>query len=286
MAKAKWIGGALGLLSGGPIGALAGFVLGSLFDNLVDDAPSLNQSEQQGTYQQNAYQQSYGRSGYSQSHYGSTYRTQGFDQEARNGFLFSLLTLMAYIIKADGKIMHSEMETARRFLRDTFGQVGAAEGERIMLRLFEQQKQQEQQSPGSYRQTILNCCYQLRATVGASELLQIVSLLALLIKADGVVDSSEVNALRDITLALGLSEAEMNSMLNLGSTTLEQAYTVLEVSPTATDDEVRAAYKRLVLKHHPDRIANLGPDVIAAAEQKMKAINEAKDLIYKHRGMS
>lgn len=256
MATAKWIGGALGLLSGGPLGALAGFVLGSLFDNLTEERPMMNGN------------------------------AQHIDEPSRNGFLFALLTLMAYIIRADGKIMHSEMEAARRFLRNNFGEAAAVEGEQIMLRLFERQKQEDLNMPGSYRHTIMACCQQLKATMGAAELLQIVNLLAVLVKADGVVDQSEINALREITLALGLSESEMNSMLNLGSTTLEQAYAVLEVAPTASDDEVRAAYKRLVLKHHPDRVARLGNDVLAAAERKMKEINEAKDIIYKSRGMS
>ncbi|MBO4906905.1 MAG: TerB family tellurite resistance protein [Bacteroidaceae bacterium] len=282
MAKAKWIGGALGLLSGGPIGALAGFVLGSLFDNLIDEAPMMG--GQQGFGQDN-YQQDYRGNSYGYSS-DRARRAAHVNQEARNGFLFSLLTLMSYIIKADGKIMHSEMDAARNFLRTNFGPVAAVEGEQIMLKLFERQKQEELSAPGSYRQTIINCCYQLRASVGAAELLQILNLLALLVKADGVVATEEINALRDITIALGLSEAEMNSMLNLGSTTLEQAYAVLEIQPSATDDEVRAAYKRLVLKHHPDRMAQLGEDVLAAAERKMKEINEAKDLIYKHRGMS
>ena len=76
-------------------------------------------------------------------------------------------------------------------------------------------------------------------------------------------------------------------MLNLrtGSTNLEAAYKVLEISPSATDDEVKAAYRRLALKHHPDRVATLGDDVRKAAEKKFQEINAAKDLIFKARGL-
>ena len=42
-----------------------------------------------------------------------------------------------------------------------------------------------------------------------------------------------------------LSAKEVESMLNLSGNSLEEAYKVLEVEPTATDDEVRAAYRRL-----------------------------------------
>ena len=60
---------------------------------------------------------------------------------------------------------------------------------------------------------------------------------------------------------MGLSTQEVESMLNLGGNTLEQAYKVLEIEPTATDDEIKQAYRKLALKHHPDRVATLGEDV-------------------------
>jgi DnaJ like chaperone protein len=82
-----------------------------------------------------------------------------------------------------------------------------------------------------------------------------------------------------------MQEAEVNSLLNLGGDSLEEAYKVLEVSPDATDQEVRAAYRQLALKHHPDRVATLGEDVKKAAEEKFQQINNAKEKIYKARGM-
>ena len=84
---------------------------------------------------------------------------------------------------------------------------------------------------------------------------------------------------------MGLSIQEAESMLNLGGNSLEQAYKVLEVTPEATDQEIRAAYRRLALKHHPDRVATLGEDVRRAAEEKFQEINNAKEQIYKARGM-
>ena len=74
-------------------------------------------------------------------------------------------------------------------------------------------------------------------------------------------------------------------MLNMGGTSLEEAYKVLEIDPSASNDEVRAAYRRLALKHHPDRVATLGEDIKKAAEEKFQSINNAKELIYKARDM-
>lgn len=264
MAKAKWIGGFLGLMSGGPLGALAGFVLGALFDAVAQDNGMVHSG--------NGY-------------YANPSSSSTTDEGTRNGFLFSLLTLASYVIKADGKIMHSEMETMRQFLRQNFGEAAVEQGNDIMLRLFERQTQMEAQQPGAYRRTIIDVCQQLSMVLTESQRLQLLSLLATLAKADGHVATEEINVLREMTGYLGLSEAELNSMLGLGSASIKDAYAVLEIPETATDDEVRAAYKRMVVKHHPDRVATLGEDIRLAAEKKLQQINQAKDLIYKARGL-
>ena len=65
----------------------------------------------------------------------------------------------------------------------------------------------------------------------------------------------------------------------------QSAYKVLGILPSATNDEVKAAYRKMALQHHPDRVATLGEDIRLAAEKKFKEINEAKERIYKERGM-
>ena len=101
----------------------------------------------------------------------------------------------------------------------------------------------------------------------------------------GSVPASEVDALKEVARYMGLSESEVDSMLKLSGGSLDDAYAVLGVSPDATDDEVRKAYRTLALKHHPDRVAALGDDIRRAAEKKFQEINDAKERIYKARGM-
>ena len=260
MAAGKWIGGFLGLLSGGPIGALAGFVLGALFDTMSSDNGLIGDGEG-------------GGSGYDRTAQGT-----------RNGFLFSLLTLASYIIRADGKVMHSEMEYVRQMLRQNFGEAAVVQGNEIMLKLFERQRQM---GAAAYRQLVGDSCAQIADNMTREQRLQLLAFLVEIAKADGNTHADEITALKWVASGLRLSEAEVESMLNLGrgTSSVEAAYKVLEVSPDATDDEVRKAYRRLALKHHPDRVATLGEDVRKAAEKKLQEINAAKDIIYKARGM-
>ena len=77
----------------------------------------------------------------------------------------------------------------------------------------------------------------------------------------------------------------MESILALFGQSVESAYKVLEITPDATDDEVKRAYKRMAMKYHPDRVATLGEDVRLKAEEKFKAVAEAYECIKKERGL-
>lgn len=275
MGIGKWIGGVLGFMAFGPLGALAGIILGSLFES---GSAGMGSSWGGTSYGDNPYdREPYGRNPYD--------RREEPAYGQRNSFLFSMLVMASYIIRADGRIMHSEMEFVRQFLRRNFGEIAVAQGEDILLRLFEQAKRMDQSSPQGYRQTIRECAGQIAYSLGYEERLQLLAFLAEIAKSDGNVCAAEIEALKEVAVLIGLSERELESMLNLRGDSLEEAYKVLEIDSNATDEEVRSAYRKMAVKHHPDKVANLGEDVRKAATEKLQRINEAKDRIYKARGM-
>ncbi|MBP5339299.1 MAG: DnaJ domain-containing protein [Prevotella sp.] len=200
----------------------------------------------------------------------------------RNSFLFSLLVIASYIIKADGKIMHSEMEAVRSMLRNNFGEAAVEQGNDILLRIFDKSKDM---SDEQYRMAIRQSCQQIALNMDYSGRLQLLNFLVLIAQADGYVAPAEVFALKETAQWMGLSAAQVDALLHLEGDTLNDAYKVLGISPQATDDEVRKAYRRLALEHHPDRVAKLGDDVRRAAEKKFQEINAAKERIYKARGL-
>lgn len=263
MAAGKWIGGFLGFMTGGPLGALAGFALGALFDKGLD---SVNEDS--------GNQQAY-------AHSNRSYEGQ------RNSFMFSLLVLTSYIIKADGRVMHSEMELVRRFLSQNFGEQAKQQGEEILLKLFEQQKRL---GMAEYRTVIQDSCHQIRANMAYEQRLQLLNFLVMIAQADAVVSPEEIAALKEVAIHMGLSVEDVIQMLNLrngssATNSLDDAYKVLGIAPSATNDEVKAAYRKMALKHHPDKVAALGEDVRKAAEKKFQEINDAKEKIFKARGL-
>ena len=118
--------------------------------------------------------------------------------------------------------------------------------------------------------------------VGIGESLRFLAEIA---KGDGSVHALELKALKEIALNLGLAESVVDQMFALGGQSLDDAYKVLGVTEDSTDEEVRKAYRQMVIKHHPDRVANFGDDIKETATRKLQEINNAKEIIFSARAI-
>ena len=194
--------------------------------------------------------------------------------EQRNSFMVSLLVLSAAIIKADGKTLQSELDYVKDFIRKNFGDAAVPEATRILNQLLSQDVNIYQVGP------------QIATYMNYSQRLQLFHYLVQLALADGEFSKSEKSVLEAIGSTIGLNNSDVSSVISMFYKDTSSAYTVLGVSPSATDDEVRTAYRRMAMKNHPDKVATLGPDVQKAAAEKFRQIQEAYESIKQERGLN
>ena len=197
---------------------------------------------------------------------------QSWNQGQRNSFLMSLLVLSAYVIKADGKTTSQELSALRSFFSGNFGPQAGLEAEEIVKELLDKDY------------NLYEVCTQIRSCMDYSQRLQLLHYLVSLGACDGL-HQKEIDILEIIATYIGLSKSELDSMLAQFRPDNDSNYRVLEISPAATDEEVKKAYRKMAVKYHPDKVATLGEDVQKAAEEKFKAVNQAYEAICKERGL-
>ncbi len=257
MGYGKWIFGSLGFALTGPLGGVIGFALGSLIDGAADIQGRNNQRPQgQGTSR-----------GQHPPH---------AHQATAGDVALSLVVLTAAVMKADGQATQRELGHARTFFNRQFGPQHAAE----LLRLLRDMLQRTI--------PLKEVCEQMRAHLAHAERLQLLHYLIGLAHADGSMDRAEKQVIQDIAFYFGVSEkdlASLHAMFGVRVTT-SSAYAVLEVDAKATDEEVKKAYRRMVVKHHPDKVAHLGEQFQKDAAEKFKKVQEAWERVKKERGMA
>ena len=262
MGALKWITGFLGWVSGGPIGALIGFLLGRMVESGLDAMRQLTGGEGTGADASGGYP------------YGNA-RPQGYTAtEQRNSFMVSLLVLSSAVIRADGRILQSELDQVRNFIRQNFGETAVDDAMRILDELNRQQI------------NIYSVGGQIATYMNYSQRLQLFHYLTNIATADGDFSKSEKEVLEAISAAIRINAADASSIIAMYYKDRDSAYAVLEISPSATDEEVKSAYRRMAMKNHPDKVATLGPDVQKAAEEKFRKIQEAYETIKRQRGMN
>ena len=188
-------------------------------------------------------------------------------------FSSSLLVLSAAVMKADGVVKKSELDYVKSFFLQNFGREQA---EKYILTLREVLKQDIQ---------IAEVSRQIGRFMNYSSKLQLLHYLFGIASADGQVHPSEVDVIETISHYMNINDSDYESVKAMFVKKNDDAYTILGIDPSATDEEVKKAYREMAKKHHPDKVSYLGEDVRKAAEKKFQEINDAYDRIKKQRGM-
>jgi len=235
----KWIGAGLGWTIGGPIGALAGFAFGTLID-----VSNLEKFEN--------------------THPDTT----------TGDFVVSLLVLIAAVMKADRRVMQSELNFVKTYLVKSFGEEETLEMLKILKDILKQDI------------PLRDVTSQIRQRMDYASRLQLLHLVYGIALSDGAATPDEIQLIDQIGADLGLSGSDVLSVKNMYMPSVDWAYNILEVERSATDEEIKKAYRQLALKNHPDKVAYLGEEIRHKAQEKFQKISQAYEAIKKERGMN
>jgi len=269
----KVVGGVLGLLTLGPIGAAVGVVLGHQFDEYSGDPDSGPRA-----------------------HAGENLAEIG------ERFFRATFRLMGYLAKADGRVSEREISAARGVMSDlrlnpmqvraaidyfTAGKQGgfdpaaelgglrhACQGRPELLRVFLEIQVRAALAGNNMEGPVRELITRVAARIGISNL--------------EVARIEAIQRIRSGAFYQGPNRDNGHSYARSSSTEqLAQAYKVLETTPSASKAEIVKAYRRQLSRHHPDKLkANGLPDsMIEHAKQRTQLIIEAYELIRERRGI-
>ena len=262
-----FIGLLVGLFNGGFFGGVLGFIIGSFIDRMV--------------FKKKVYREKH--------HYN------------QDDFAEIILILSAAVMKADGDLKTSELNYIKSYLTQKFS---IDKAQSLLLKF---------KDTLSKNYDIQEVCADLQANASIHEKLYILQFLFGLAAADGSFTQSEVLLIQQISDFMGVSRSNFESIKSMyiffgqggyqsygggyqsygGSGgyqyaptyNLDNDYKILEINSSATDDEVKKAYRTLAKQHHPDKVNHLGEEIRKDAEVKFTKLNEAYERIKKSRGM-
>ncbi len=259
----KMLGGAFGFMLGGPLGAVLGAVLGHNLDRGMD-----------------------GLKGVDPLHPGDRERVQ-------TAFFTATFSVMGHLAKADGRVSEDELDLARMVM----DQMDLNQKLRhTAMRLFEQGKSADFPLDDVVDQFRREC--HRRQTL----IQMFVEIQLQAAYADGVLHRDEERLLLHICRRLGIPEflfRRLEDMIKAegryagraaprpSGPSLQDAYSILMVSPNSSDDEIKRAYRRLLSQHHPDKLVSKGlpEEMMKIAAHKTHEIRQAYEQIKEARGL-
>ena len=234
----KLLWGGLGWVFGGPIGAILGYTYASMSNKNPKEISGRSKSTRHGD------------------------------------FVISVLVLFAKVMKADGKLLKSEIEYIKRFLKQQFGTQKAKELMIVFREILEQ------------NYPLKDVCRQIQRSMDHPSRLELIHILYGLSASDGHVHPEEIKIIQTMANYLNINKRDYESIKAMFAKDDKAVYRVLEISPDASNQEIKRAYRRMANKYHPDKVSHLGKEMQTLAEEKFKAVNNAYQQLKKDRNMS
>ena len=195
-------------------------------------------------------------------------------QTKHGDFVISVLVLFAKVMKADGQLLKSELDYVKKFLRQQFGVQQTKE----LMVVFKDILDQEY--------PLKDVCRQIQRSMDHPSRLELIHILYGLSASDGHVHPDEVRVIQAIANYLNINNNDYESIKAMFARDEEASYRVLEISKSASNAELKRAFRKMANKYHPDKVSHLGKEMQKLAEEKFKAVNDAYQQIKKDRHIS
>lgn len=223
--------GGLGWVLGGPIGAIIGYSLGSMK----------------------------GQSNYSNNYFDS----KSYPSTQPGDFMVSLLVLFGAVMKADRKMLKSELDFVKTFLAKEFNSKQVQDFMALFRDILKQ------------NYPISDVCKQIARSMDHPSRLELIHILFGLSLSDGNIHPNEEKLIHTISNYLNINKNDFSSIRAMFIKDIESDYKILEIPKSSTDEQIKKAYRKMAIKYHPDKVSHLGEEVKNLAEEKFKMVNQA-----------
>jgi DnaJ like chaperone protein len=226
-------------------GAIAGFLIGSVIDSMGEKGSSFKTVFQQGQR----------------------------ESVSPADFELHLLSLASLVIRVDGTISANELDYVRQYFVQAYGKERANATFKVFNEVINKREISAANIGGLLRQRMR---FESR--------LQVIHFLFSIANADGHVTEAEVREINNISGYLGIGSHDFESIKAMFFKNPDSAYKILEIERTATDAEVKKAYREMAKKYHPDKLQHMDEVHQKGAEEKFRKVQEAYEQLQKERG--
>lgn len=244
----KWVCAFIGFLIRGFFGAVVGYLIGSILERLFFN----NNNNSQRT---------------------SSPFFQTRESVSPSDFELNLLSLASLVIKADGNVSQKELDYVRSYFVRAYGKERA----NATFKTFNEVIKKREVSA-------LNICRFLKPRLRYEVRLQIIHFLFNIAQADGNVSDSEVKKIQEISGYFSIGVRDFQSIKAMFFKSADSAYKILEIDKSASDSEIKKAYRTMVKKYHPDKLVNMDEAYQKGAKEKFNQVQEAYEKLQRERG--
>jgi len=185
-----------------------------------------------------------------------------------------LMALSAVVMKADGTVKRVELDYVKSFFTAQFGNQFTREHLQVLKHFLD-----NSQIP------ITDICNDIRNRISVDGRIQMVHYLFQVAKADGHVDDRELKIIEQLANKLGIPAMEFDSVKNMFYRSADSDYKILGIEASASDEDVKRAYRKMAIAFHPDKVAQMGEEYQKGAKEKFQQIHDAYENIKRKRGI-